>query len=242
MDRRHIVDRLSDARMQPFLDECGGNCKRALALYGWHAELSSAVKDVLALTEIFLRNAIDKELLAWNARNNGPQSWLLDPPPRPLRSIVGSQREKAIRRAQAAVDCRPSSHPRHGCAITHDDVLSHTTFGLWRTLLPNHHPNANHAAPENVGRQVLWNQAIKSAFPNVTDPDGSITYWNVSHCNDLRNKVAHMDSLLNVNVIVESRRAFELIDSMDHQIATWVSSRSQVSRPKRQDVLVRLDG
>lgn len=80
MDRRHIVDRLSDARMQPFLDECGGNCKRALALYGWHAELSSAVKDVLALTEIFLRNAIDKELLAWNARNNGPQSWLLDPP------------------------------------------------------------------------------------------------------------------------------------------------------------------
>ena len=181
MDRRHIVDRLSDARMQPFLDECGGNCKRALALYGWHAELSSAVKDVLALTEIFLRNAIDKELLAWNARNNGPQSWLLDPPPRPLRSIVGSQREKAIRRAQAAVDCRPSSHPRHGCAITHDDVLSHTTFGLWRTLLPNHHPNANHAAPENVGRQVLWNQAIKSAFPNVTDPDGSITYWNVSH-------------------------------------------------------------
>lgn len=230
MDRRHIVDRLSAVRMQPFLDECDGNYKDALALYGWHTELSSAVKDVLALTEIFLRNAIDEELLAWNARNNGPQSWLLEPPCRPLRSIVSGHRRKAIGRAQAAVDRRPSSHPRHGCAITHDDVLSHTTFGLWRAVLPNHHPDANHDEHINAGRQILWDEAIQSAFPNVPDPDGSITYWNVWHCNDLRNKVAHMDSLLNVDVIAESRRAFELIDSIDHQLATWVTSRSQVSK------------
>lgn len=230
MRREDIFNRLSTARMQPFLTESDGNYKDALALYKWHMELSSAVKEVLAFTEIIVRNAIDEKLTPWNERELGrPKSWLLEVPAAPLASIIAQQRTSANRSARASVRGRPSTHPRHDCVPNHDDVLAHTTFGLWKVVLPNHRPGASTTNPQNQGRKKLWEEAIESAFPHVEDRDGSQTYWNVVHCNELRNKVAHMDSLLNVDVIDESRRAFALIRAIDPQLSTWVSSQSRVS-------------
>ena len=50
---------------------------------------------------------------------------------------------------------------------------------------------------ENKNRLTLWEEAVKDAFPCVDDSNGEKTYWRVTHLHDLRNRVSHMDSLLN---------------------------------------------
>lgn len=229
--RQQIVTHLSEVRLSPFLESSNGNYRQALTLYQWHTDLTSALSDVLGVTEIVLRNAIDKQLQNWNSRLKGDEksSWLLEAPARPLDSLTRSKRKAALTRANAAMEARPKHHPRFGCPVTHDDVLAHTMFGLWRELLPNHLQNANPNSSANKGRIILWDNVIKNSFPYIEDPQGNITFWNVKHCCDLRNKVAHMDSLLNIDVLKQSKRAFAIVNSINPVVGTWLSSVSRVS-------------
>ncbi|MDN6191943.1 MAG: hypothetical protein L0J32_08575, partial [Brevibacterium sp.] len=81
-----IIDALHRSRMKPYLDEANQNEKKALALYQWHGELTAAVQEVLGVTEVTLRNAMDRALQDWNnARIGKYSSWLLEEPATPLR-------------------------------------------------------------------------------------------------------------------------------------------------------------
>lgn len=100
-------------------------------------------------------------------------------------------------------------------------------FGLWKELLPNHWPDSGNTI-ENGNRIRMWKEALESAFPNVTDPDGELTFWRVSHVHHLRNRVSHMESLLNVDVLDVVQDAFDLLQSIDRDVANWVTGGSKV--------------
>ena len=112
--------------------------------------------------------------------------------------------------------------------MTHDDVLAHITFGLWKELLPNHQPGAGNTT-ENANRLRLWNEGLQSAFPSENDPDGETTFWRVAHLHLLRNRVSHIEPLLNVDVRDKVDEAFSLIRSIDRDVANWVTGASKVS-------------
>lgn len=230
MDQRDtIIKALGEARLQPYLVEAGGNKKHALRLYRWSIELSTAVQAVLGPTEVILRNAIDNTLQQWNSAQYGQErSWLLEPPAAPLRSLTSRKREEALRRARKAAERRSSNHPRYGERITHDDVLAHTMFGLWKDLLPNHLPEANPQREGNRNRIRLWDEAIHQAFPYTQDHDGARTFWRVFHLHELRNRVSHMDSLLNTNVHDRTNEAFDLVESINPHVQEWLSGTSTV--------------
>lgn len=117
--------------MNPCLERCNGNRKAALNLYRWHSELTAAVQTVLGNTEVILRNAIDQQLQAWNqAQIPGTDSWLLQEPATPLRSLSAAKRKDALRRAKAQVARRSIDHHRYGQEVTHNDVLSQIMFGM----------------------------------------------------------------------------------------------------------------
>lgn len=61
------------------------------------------------------------------------------------------------------------------------------------------------------------------------DPDGEKTFWRVTHLYGLRNRVSHMEPLLNVDVADHMQEAFDLLRSIDTDVAAWVSGGSQVS-------------
>ena len=145
-------------------------------------------------TDLTLRNSIDTQLQKWNSEKLGQPSasWLLEDPARPLRSLTQGKRVEAKKRAQKSADRRPASHFRHGKAITHDDVLAHTMFGMWKDILPNHAPNADPGKTENKNRLTLWKEAVKDAFPRVDDSNGEKTYWRVAHLHDLRLSLIHI--------------------------------------------------
>lgn len=220
--------------MRPYLDASGQNEKVAVALYRWHTHLTAAVQSDLGITEVVLRNAMDRELQTWNDhRTAGTDSWLLSEPATPLRGLTASKRAEANRLAANAFKRRLASHPRYGLPVSHDDVLAHVMFGMWKDLLPNHDPQAGRTR-DNSNRDRLWSEALIRAFPNESDPDGSITYWRVTHVHELRNRVAHMEPLLNLDVKDRVGEAFKLVRSIDSVVADWVTGSSQVSALLKQ--------
>ena len=129
--RQVVIEGLSTARMRPYLERCNGNRKAALNLYRWHGELTAALQTVLGNTEVILRNAIDHQLQTWNQEQiPGADSWLLQEPAAPLRSLSAAKRKDALRRAKAQADSRPVNHRRYGQEVTHDDVLAQIMFGM----------------------------------------------------------------------------------------------------------------
>ncbi|KGF01836.1 hypothetical protein [Actinomyces sp. S4-C9] len=228
--RQVVIEGLSVARMYPYMERCSGNRKAALNLYRWHGELTAAVQTVLGNTEVVLRNAIDQELQAWNqAQIPGTDSWLLQEPAAPLRSLSAAKRKDALRRAKAQAASRPVEHHRYCQEVTHDDVLAQIMFGMWRDLLPNHLPGANPELRANINRARIWNEALCCAFPHVDDVNGEITFWRVAHLHRLRNRVSHVEPLLNVDVNTQIQEAFDLVASINPVVADWLTGISQVS-------------
>lgn len=99
--RRKIIKALHPARMGPYLAAAQNNESRALALYHCHSELAAAVQQILGITEIVLRNAMDARLQYWNRENGGPpDSWLLSPLASPLRGLIQRKRVAAVNAAK----------------------------------------------------------------------------------------------------------------------------------------------
>lgn len=224
-----VIAALSSDRMDRYLVEAGGNEKRALELYRWHGELTGAVQFVLGVVEVVLRNAIDAQLQAWNsAQKPGATSWLLEEPAEPLASLIAEKRQSACNRARAEAKRRNPKRRRHQAAITHNDVLTQVMFGLWRELLPNH--NGGSQSSKNYRtRQLLWLESIQQAFPHTSDPNGKITGKRVANLHALRNRVSHMESLLDSNIPSLMKDAFALLRSIDPVTAEWLTSISSVS-------------
>lgn len=231
-DRDEVAHLLSEQRSAPYRTAVGGNLRDALSLYQWHTGLSAALHEQLGVAEVVLRNAMDQQLRIWHQARTGREDWLIEdansPIERPLRDLTKHKREQATSWARSARGHRSPSHPRRSANITHDDVLANITFGLWRELLPNHARGANPNEPRNRGRQILWDQALIHAFPNTTDPTGTDTYWQVSRLHHLRNRVAHMEPLLDIDVEHRVRDLLELVGSVSIPTRNWLSGSNRV--------------
>ncbi len=219
---RAVATLLSAPRLAPYLRASGGNVRAALTLYQWNVEMSSAVYKMLHLVEVFLRNAIDAELRLWNATQIDPRTgrahaaeWLLDPSRLVERVVRRDEIDKATRRAALAVrDSAASQRP-----VTHDDVLAQLTFGTWRFLLPGRDP----------GRQLLWQEAIRLAFPGLRRPVRDLVR-DVDRLHRLRNRVAHLEPLLVVGVVVlQLKAARRVLREIEPSAEMWLVSHQQVS-------------
>ena len=231
-DRRQIrgaiIDSFHRSRLEPYLKASAGDEKLALSLYGWNLQLTSAFQELLSVTEVVLRNAMDAELQKWNsAELKVDQSWLLKDPAAPLRSLSQGKRVEALKQANSAKKKRDAAHWRHGMDVTHDDVLAQVTFGLWKDLLPNHLNNAADNR-ENRNRQRMWKEALVNAFPNVVDPDGETTFWRVYRLHGLRNRVSHMETLLEVDATERTRDVFNLVNSISSPVHDWLTGLNRV--------------
>ncbi|MGD8166049.1 hypothetical protein ACEXOS_002405 [Herbiconiux sp. P16] len=226
--RRAVIEALHRSRLQPYLDACRQNERDALQLYRWNLQLTAALQEILSVTEVVLRNAIDRQLRTWNADQLGcERSWLLAEPGAPLRSLISRKRKQAIGAASKALLARAPTHPRHGLTPTHDDVLAQVMFGMWKDLLPNHSPNAG-STTENMNREFMWSQAIVKAFPNVPDLTGEDTYWKVSRLHHLRNRVAHMETLIGLDAASLTKDALTLVRAIDVHTHDWLSGMNRV--------------
>lgn len=86
---------LGPARFQRYVDECGGDRTRALALYEWNVALGQSMMHDIAHFEVALRNAYDAAISA-----SWPQTthWLLHPESPAVMPIWRTRDVKGIKR------------------------------------------------------------------------------------------------------------------------------------------------
>lgn len=170
--------------------------------------------------------------------SGGSQEWLKYPSKK-LANLLFSKRgsrliseyDTAFFRAQQDRKARVLSHPRHGAAITHDDVLAHITLGTWKHLLPD--GRLKTSAPLNRdqvrtknSQLDLWNQALALAFPY--EPNPYVISYRLTQMHVARNRVAHHESLLNMGVPEIHRAMVRLVAAIDPKLGSWLANESQV--------------
>lgn len=215
---------LSAPRLEPYLAQTNGNLRDAFALYHWNVDFSAALYEALHIVEVVVRNAIDEQLRAWNItqRHTGGKrcssDWLTDPSPL-LRRIIRRDGEKAFQRAQRAAG---SSRP-----IAHADVIAHTTFGLWRYLVPQ-------SLSRDAGRALLWRESVAIAFVNAgkTSPEQLARSLRVLHA--VRNRIAHLEPLLAADAHSLLRHIRLVLAAIDPTVEEWLVSRQRITEVSRQ--------
>jgi len=220
------VRHITALRLAPYLGAVHGDTERALTLYEWNVTTSAAVYEVLHRFEVGLRNAIDPHLCAWNAIQVDPDTghqhggdWLIDPS-RLLSRLAAKAIQDATPRAQ-----RAAGQGRAARAMLHDDVLAATSLGTWRYLLPD----------RDAGRRRLWTDAVHQAFPHLpAGANGSDVTAKVKDVLSLRNRVAHLEPLLNVG---RTQRhigaAYTVASWIGPDLHDWITSTQRVTEAMR---------
>jgi hypothetical protein len=140
-----------------------------------------------------------------------PSDWLVRPAPLLTRLLKPSLGE-AVRRAGIAAGAR-------GRQAGHDDILAQLTLGAWRFLLPNKDP----------GRQYLWRAALSGAFPFLQRPVGALVA-DVDSLYRLRNRVAHLESILNLGKANQHVAAIRrVLAEVDPGVEQWYTAQQRVT-------------
>ncbi|WP_417564092.1 hypothetical protein [Microbacterium sp.] len=171
---------LGGPRLQRLLADTHGDLGLAHELFVWNVRASGAAMEAIHVFELVLRNAIDRELRAWNQAMAGTPDWLITPHVYLRRALNLAEVAKAAQRGRRiAAD--------HGRPLCHDDVLAQMSLGAWRYILPS---------KANKSKQKLWEVAISNAFPAWPgDWSAESVVSRVANVHGLRNRVAHLEPL-----------------------------------------------
>ncbi len=162
---------LSEPRFGAFLSSVAHDHERAVALYEWHADMSSALFAAIRVFEVLLRNAIDRILGAGQPQAPLHQTWLFD---------LAVLQPIAVKQVVVAVERLGRREP------TRSGVVAMLPFGFWASLF---------------GRRYdpLWQTALHRSFPH-TNGTREECGAAMREIHVVRNRIAHHDSLLDHDV------------------------------------------
>ena len=216
---------LGYARMRTYLLEVDFHAKRALHLYRWNQSLSAAFWPLISLTEVALRNAMDRQLGSWCEENGGPRAWLLSPEelPEPIKTEFAGLLKTFIEKANDARNLRDSGmglrrspHPREGNPLTNDDVLAQITLGQWSHFVPG---TSGFPDPTTYARRVeLW-QIVAPAFPSVSD--SADLYFPMRRAQLFRNRVAHHEPIFDMDLQRQRNDLLAILGQTSHSLREW---------------------
>lgn len=228
---------IGDARLAPYLEAATHDLDTALALYKWNMQLAAAFQEVLGFVEVGVRNAIDAQLKLWNPSRGSapsgepyPEEWTMNPAP-PLKGLLKKAVTQANVHAERARDNRHPEHQRKAAQITHDDLVAQLSFSLWPKLIPS---------PEKVlsGTPNLWSAALVDAFPQAAGssanqvlavPAVKLVHDRLGRLVKLRNRVAHMEPLLDVNITARQTDCLQVLGYMSPQARDWCAGISRIT-------------
>lgn len=176
---------VTPVRLSTYVAAAGGDVRRGRELYIWDRDLSAAFFRDLAILEVALRNAMNDRLTErWG------DDWYANPEV-PLD-------DRSTRQLNAAWN-RITGDPTPG------KLIAQCMFGFWRGLLDKGDHVGKPPRRSRCDYEVLWRGVLDRAFPGgrvQARKDG--TRWArdyaravVSRVNDLRNRIAHHEPLVN---------------------------------------------
>lgn len=176
---------ITPTRMSTYLGAAAGDRSLAHELYLWDRALSVSIMGDLSILEVALRNAMSTQLEArWGSQWFANLDMPLD--------------DRSTRELANAWD-------RITGAKTPGKLVAQCMFGFWRGLLDRGAHTGREPRRTRCDYEVLWRGVLDKAFPGgraQAQSDGE--RWNreyalsvVSRINDLRNRVAHHEPLVN---------------------------------------------
>ncbi|UGT57606.1 hypothetical protein [Nocardia asteroides] len=185
---------LSEHRLDPFLRVADGDRVAALELYAWSSRTAAVSFEVVGHLEVLLRNALDRELRVHFDEASTGIPWFLMPVP------DGADLSVAVDTVRMRL--RPMNREsRH-------QIVAGLSFGFWSGLLGRKY-------------EQLWRDCLHRAFPYSTGQRKQLAAA-VEGVRKFRNRLAHHDSLLNVDVPFEIRRVLEVAGFIDVSAAKWL--------------------
>lgn len=230
-----ILDLAGLARFAPYLRETHGDVEHARELYLWAADLAGALFSTIAFVEVGLRNSMDRKLRAWNDQQGVDygEDWALRKGAAPLlyELITHKSLASAQNFASEQSRLRPKTHPRRLATVTHDDVVSHFMFGTWVYLIKPRVWNR----PQQC--QQLWQECLSHAFPNADPSDAGRQRLadQLDRVRKLRNRVAHHENLLYVDVRKRLRDMLGILALVDPQLPDLAMQSNRVRSLVRAD-------
>lgn len=224
---------ISSERFKGFEDEATSVSCDPLDLYLWDRDLAAAALGDIAILEVALRNAMDRQL----QRIAGQRKWY-------EASIEFDDRSlKKIRIAK--------SDARRSGAFLPARVIAQLMFGFWPELLEAggvidaRTPNQRMANYEDD----LWRAGLNKAFPGGRPMASSLgqrfdSPWMhavIKQVHALRNRAGHHESLykgitmhgqqgLRITVEESQNACLLLAKCLDRDLGTWFEKNSQMSK------------
>lgn len=194
IDASAVCGMLSVPRMTPYLDGVAGDERAALALYEWSARMSSAAFVVVGHLEVLLRNALDRCLRDYHREEYCGIPWFLMP------SAGGIQVSEAVDVVRERL--RPQGKE------TRDQVIAGLSFGFWSGLL----------GPKY---EELWRNCLHRVFPHGSGRRSQISSA-LERVRTFRNRLAHHDSMIKVDIPFELRHVVQLAGYISKDASQWL--------------------
>ncbi|MGC3905396.1 hypothetical protein ACYB2S_12505 [Corynebacterium variabile] len=191
---------VSPDRFSTYLNATDGELIKARRLYVWNAELAGAWWGPISLTEVVIRNSLNRQMAA----TYGDSWWHADPFP------ANAHTKGKVDEALYYLDKKNVLSPSSG------DVVGASTFGLWTGLL--HRANA----------QRLWRGNLEHVFSN--DPGHSCSrgraFELVTDVKRLRDKIAHHEPIFSEHHEQMFRSLVLLLRHVDSEVSEYVDAAS----------------
>lgn len=158
--------------------------------------MASAAFELIAHLEVVLRNAIDTTLAAHFREADHGIPWFM------RRGILQTEAEAQIEsvRDKLAAQHRESRH----------QIIAGLSFGFWTGMLGTKY-------------EELWRSALRKAFPGSGGSRKQVVV-EFDAIRKFRNRIAHHDSMLNVDLPFEIRRILRAASFLGPEVAAWLNS------------------
>lgn len=218
---------ITPIRMSTCLNAANGDRDKARELYLWDRDLAVAFLADLAILEVALRNAMAQQLeIKWG------HDWYSN-----LALPLDDRTLKALNLAWKQI-----KDPQK----TSGKLIAQCTFGFWRRLLDKGDYYGIEPRRVRCDYEILWRGVLDKAFPGGRQQARKDQRrWNreyalsiVGRVNDLRNRVAHHEPLINgiplngQKVRVSAQQLHEdtmrLAAMLDRDLHSFLAARSKV--------------
>lgn len=194
---------MSPERLSRYITRAGGDKDWALAIYLYNARLAKSLLYPLSAVEVAVRNAVDEVLVQVYGA-----TWHQAGPFRDNVLSDGGRRALA-----QAFDRAPNS--------SRGQIVATLTFDFWSNIFKDNYTD-------------LWRTNIFKAFPHIDPGKGRTDVQAiVKRINKLRNRVAHHEPVLDINISDDMSKIYELLRYRSPVALGWVRHYATVNAALR---------
>ena len=201
----HVVERaVSEPRFAGYLQASQDKGDRALELYQWNSEISSAFWGQLGHMEIALRNTISNRIQLYSQKIHKDADW----------TTLAQQKQilanDELLRIKEAMD-RVAKNKKENSI---DQIISELPLGFWSTLLSKRYRN-------------LWPE-LAGGFLGLAGRDLTELAKLVQQARWLRNRIGHHNRIWNIELTSHHLGILRITQIIDPELEQWLSSVSAI--------------